>query len=902
MQNSAVAAMMRGRRAPTFVLLALSFLTICSLALPGWSISAQGEFSGGGDAVQVNLIPSNSGSMLSLYPLSALGVVGGVHTVTATLFVNQGKACDVASATFEVLSGPNAGVNGCVPFDISFHAVFSYTGSGGVGTDLIRAYCDVVGATRVFSGVVTMDWIVLEGDCNNNQINDADEIARGLAEDCNENGIPDECDIRDGTSFDCNLDGIPDECLICPPVDLIFVMDTSGSMGDESDALCANIATAASDLAELGISVAPRFLGITDTYFPCLEDYVTNLIGTSVPGSSSCGTNIQTDEDWGPAVAALAERYPWTPGNIRLIIPISDEGPCRGNPCEDPGTDRDSITNAITIAVNNNCFVSPITGTGASECVITLAQALAAGTRGITFISTNPAEDFAQAIFDVVSQACQQAVDCNGNGIPDECDINSGYSQDLNQNGVPDECEVQSSEFKVLDKFGGVFNVGNVSPFWDLELEPPCGAVDLAGTRNCGGLVVLDGRGLLYRYGAVSEALTGRDYGCCIARDVEVTPSGEGCYVLSGFGTVETFGMAPHFGSAFFGTFSHPIDAAEDLELFYGYPPDKSSPSSEASGYYILNCLGQVRAFGCAPLFGEAQFGYDIARAMEVAPDGMGYAILDGYGQVHGFGSLETNATKIAIQNPFFGVDIARDFEITPAGLGWHILDGYGNILNVGDAHAVNNQPLVSDEDVFVDLERCGSNNIIPAASTDGVALILKQGQAEVFTDKEEPPTYALESTSSGVSRTPSAVLQQESSPTFGDQSGPDEASLSSQVTVKFEGKGSLASKEEAGNLVSLVSALVQSCQGTSAKATTTQWRKARNEDSSLYLRFRTPVSVLSASGKSLTLNALVVPLDGESAERRVLLLSDPKSIGEYMAYEGYDAAPLKNLIDAVRK
>jgi len=31
--------------------------------------------------------------------------------------------------------------------------------------------------------------------------------------------------------------------------------------------------------------------------------------------------------------------------------------------------------------------------------------------------------------------------DCNGNGVPDSCDIASGESHDVNANGVPDECE-----------------------------------------------------------------------------------------------------------------------------------------------------------------------------------------------------------------------------------------------------------------------------------------------------------------------------------------------------------------------------------------------------------------------------------------------------------------------------
>ncbi|HUU98605.1 MAG TPA: thrombospondin type 3 repeat-containing protein [Phycisphaerae bacterium] len=65
-------------------------------------------------------------------------------------------------------------------------------------------------------------------DCNDNGINDAQDIADGTSEDCNANGIPDECldlerdcngnlvpdecDIADGTSEDCNANETPDEC------------------------------------------------------------------------------------------------------------------------------------------------------------------------------------------------------------------------------------------------------------------------------------------------------------------------------------------------------------------------------------------------------------------------------------------------------------------------------------------------------------------------------------------------------------------------------------------------------------------------------------------------------------------------------------------------------------------
>jgi hypothetical protein len=54
--------------------------------------------------------------------------------------------------------------------------------------------------------------IVLDRDCNENEIPDATDIATGDAQDCNGNGIPDECDIANLYSPDLNNDAVPDEC------------------------------------------------------------------------------------------------------------------------------------------------------------------------------------------------------------------------------------------------------------------------------------------------------------------------------------------------------------------------------------------------------------------------------------------------------------------------------------------------------------------------------------------------------------------------------------------------------------------------------------------------------------------------------------------------------------------
>ena len=48
------------------------------------------------------------------------------------------------------------------------------------------------------------------------------------------------------------------------------------------------------------------------------------------------------------------------------------------------------------------------------------------------------------------------SVDCNANGVPDECDIASGTSSDIGSNGIPDECEPDC-------------NGNNIPDYWDIK-------------------------------------------------------------------------------------------------------------------------------------------------------------------------------------------------------------------------------------------------------------------------------------------------------------------------------------------------------------------------------------------------------------------------------------------------
>ena len=136
----------------------------------------------------------------------------------------------------------------------------------------------------------------------------------------------------------------------------------------------------------------------------------------------------------------MAGTYPWQPdsSSVRLIIPIADEGSWCGDPVTQ--NDRDAVAHAIAIARGHQVIVSPITGTGSSAEVVSLARALADSTGGRSFSSTTPALDIAEAIVDLVRDACAAFTDCNGNGTFDECDLADGTSQDTNGNGIPDEC------------------------------------------------------------------------------------------------------------------------------------------------------------------------------------------------------------------------------------------------------------------------------------------------------------------------------------------------------------------------------------------------------------------------------------------------------------------------------
>lgn len=86
-------------------------------------------------------------------------------------------------------------------------------------------------------------------------------------------------------------------------------------------------------------------------------------------------------------------------------------------------------------------------GRGAWRAVLDTCDCNANGTNDDTDVSGGGSLDCNN---NGVPDECES--DCNTNGIPDDCDVNSGFSEDENNNRFPDECEPDCNNNGVVDQ------------------------------------------------------------------------------------------------------------------------------------------------------------------------------------------------------------------------------------------------------------------------------------------------------------------------------------------------------------------------------------------------------------------------------------------------------------------
>ncbi len=259
-------------------------------------------------------------------------------------------------------------------------------------------------------------------DCDGNGVLDACDFPAGPP-DCNGNGIYDTCDLADQTSADLNANGLPDECE--PDCNANGVPDDY-EVGDWLGADCnGNLLPDDCDIAA-GIETDCNQNGLIDR---------CELIGPVM-----IGTPRFSPIQFGESYTVLLESLPLSAGDLHLqaraiadlgrsyswIDVLLSDAPA-GRLYYNNGSQCPSIADQDTIPLPASLF-NLLAANGAVELTFQPNSGVYMACPGSLLqcrLEYTPAPD-----------------DCNGNLLPDECDLApGGGSSDANANGLPDECE-----------------------------------------------------------------------------------------------------------------------------------------------------------------------------------------------------------------------------------------------------------------------------------------------------------------------------------------------------------------------------------------------------------------------------------------------------------------------------
>lgn len=294
---------------------------------------------------------------------------------------------------------------------------------------------------------------------------------------------------------------VPEGCAACSSLDMVFAFDTSGSMSPVSQSMCDLARDLVDVLADDGIPVSANYWGLVNSNGgSCLSSSVLDEMGPEVPNSPPpwmefldvCPSGSLTTENWAPATAILANRYPWADDAVRLVIPVADDGPFCGQPFDD--RDIESVYHARDVAIGNDVVISPLLPEQAADPVRAMAGLMTVGTGGIVTVADFGVEDILPRARSIAVAACgtQQAV-----AVPKFTDISplpgtllpsgvplvlSGRVVPVNQFRPVLEIEVNGQASSVLDGAGAFFAV--------IELQPGPNRVTISAVEACGPTVL----------------------------------------------------------------------------------------------------------------------------------------------------------------------------------------------------------------------------------------------------------------------------------------------------------------------------------------------------------------------------------------------------------------------------
>lgn len=208
--------------------------------------------------------------------------------------------------------------------------------------DACELMCDGAGECNLFENCTLFRGNSREcSDCEDDHLT-ADELDCTHDSEYDLDGDPCPGDPHDCDGKICKQDAVVGLFYPIKRVDLVFVVDMSGSMDVERGVLPDVITEVTDRLEEWGVDV---------------EHTTKNLpFGTA-----------STNECWAPGTEWVANYHPWRPDSQRIVLPVSDEGAYKGDPCYD---DAPYINRAVTAANNNEVTVLGLYGDEPEACVI----------------------------------------------------------------------------------------------------------------------------------------------------------------------------------------------------------------------------------------------------------------------------------------------------------------------------------------------------------------------------------------------------------------------------------------------------------------------------------------------------------------------------------------------------
>jgi len=310
-------------------------------------------------------------------------------------------------------------------------------------------------------------------DCNGNGVPDDQDVAGGASEDCNGNGVPDECDIAFGTSSDCQANGFPDDCeLDAVPFSMAFTLDSNPAW----DAEGAWSRGSPSGGGGFGFGEPDPAGGYTGSFV-----YGYNLNGdytNSMPAYHLTSTPIDCTGKHGLQLSFWRWLGVEDPAFDHASVSVSNNGTDWVTLWDNPAEITDSAwvfqTFDISAIADNHPAVylrwtmGP-TDVGWCYCGWNIDDIEISGTRSLG----GGLDCNANGVPDACDIDSGAAADCNGNGVPDECDVALESSADCNFNGVPDECENENNHGLAAayfddPAFGGRL-LGRIDPTIDFD-------------------------------------------------------------------------------------------------------------------------------------------------------------------------------------------------------------------------------------------------------------------------------------------------------------------------------------------------------------------------------------------------------------------------------------------------